>query len=153
MPTPTTSLSSCAIPLAPPRVAATFAAFGRAAALFLKPSKRVAVPLWRTPDGALPVEACASMLAAANPAWGDMSVAGCSKYLGAWVGPSADLDRIWREPIAKAHDRATQIADAGVAPGVGLPLLAQRVLPVLSYTAALVVALAALRHVSRLRPD
>lgn len=131
------------------RLAATFKAFERASASRLKPAKCVAVPLRRLPDGALPVERCKADLIAATPGWADMTVAGAAKYLGVCVGPAASLERIWKDPLGKAQARASLIADAAIARGVGLPLLSRRVLLVLTYTASLAVAPPELAHAGR----
>lgn len=79
---------------------------------------------WRLLDGALRVEACSALLAAASPDWLDM--AGIAKHLGIGLGPSADFRRMRRDSLAKAQERANQIADAGVAPSWPIRLASPR---------------------------
>lgn len=83
-----------------------------------------------------------SLLILVPPSWLRPPLIGSTWLLRAPPSPSALVWAFCRPSEALAgSDRegpGDQIADVGIAPGVGLPLLAQRVLPVIAYTAGLV---------------
>ena len=71
------------------------------------------------------------------PAWAQVEIAECGKYLGIFVGPGAAKFQ-WDLPLAKFQQRATQISTTAGGPMVSTYHYNRAAVPILGYVGQLV---------------
>eukprot|EP00973_Karenia_brevis_P016344 2239166-Karenia_brevis.AAC.1 len=76
--------------------------------LRVKVKKCAIVPLWKFSK-----ISCAKLLKEYVPGWAEMSITGCAKYLGFWLGPQTD-ELVWKDPVKKWKDKAELARTLGV---------------------------------------
>eukprot|EP00959_Pyramimonas_sp_CCMP1952_P262345 5485714-Pyramimonas_sp.AAC.1 len=103
------------------------------ARLKLKPAKCVLVPLGSVLTDILATR-IKNWLRLNIPDWSDFRVAPLAKYLGLWIGPSADYDS-WASPQLKYFHRCSGVARLGASTEVSARTYNRRCVTVLSYVA------------------
>ena len=118
-----------------PKIEKVFRVVKRISNLDIKEKKCVLIPLGE-PYSDILVRKVRAFLAINVPSWATFEVASACEYLGFWIGPKIS-EKIWQKAERKWCSRSQAIADAKLAPSLGIRMYNTRAVTTLGYMAQL----------------